>query len=114
MQVPSYAWPYKSGALGVFLTIFAVVAYDLNRGDLGAGFMVGYVTALAVTVVEFLRTRHSYEWTWLKFLNAQVRWYWSPWRPQACFGCTDSWSADDLVKAGLVRHRRLRFSAHPS
>jgi hypothetical protein len=71
MQVPSYAWPYKSGALGVFLTIFAVVAYDLNRGDLGAGFMVGYVTALAVTVVEFLRTRHSYEWTWLKFLNAQ-------------------------------------------
>jgi len=70
MQVPSYAWPYKSGAIGVFLTIFAVVAYDLSRGDLNAGFMVGYVTALAVTIVEFLRTRHSYQWTWLKFLNA--------------------------------------------
>ena len=70
MQVPSYAWPYKSGAIGVFLTIFAVVAYDLNRADLNAGFMVGYVTALAVTIVEFLRTRRSYEWTWLKFLNA--------------------------------------------
>lgn len=70
MQVPTYAWPYKSGALGVFLTIFAVVAYDLSRGDLSAGFMVGYLTAVAVTIVEFLRTRHSYEWTWLRFLNA--------------------------------------------
>ena len=70
MKVPSYAWPHKSGALGVFVTIFAVVAYDLNRGDLGAGFMVGYVTALAVTVLEFLRTRRSFDWTWLKFLNA--------------------------------------------
>ncbi len=70
MQVPSYAWPYKSGALGVFLTIFAVVAYDLNRDDSSAGFMVGYVTALAVTTIEVLRTRHSYKWTWLKFLNA--------------------------------------------
>ena len=70
MQVPSYAWPYKSGALGVFLTIFVVVAYNLNRDDLGAGFMVGYGTALAVTIIEFVRTRHSYEWTFLKFLNA--------------------------------------------
>jgi hypothetical protein len=70
MPVPSYAWPYKSGALAVFLTIFAVVAYDVNRGDLGAGFMIGYVTALGVTIIEVLRTRRSYEWTWLKFLNA--------------------------------------------
>jgi hypothetical protein len=64
----SYAWPYKSGPVGVFLTIFAVVAHDLNRDDLSTSFMVGYVTALAV--VEVLRTRRSYEWTWLKLLNA--------------------------------------------
>jgi hypothetical protein len=70
MPVPSYTWPHKSGAIGVFLTIFVVVAYNLNRDDLGAGFMVGYVTALAVTIIEFLRTRHSYEWTFFKFLNA--------------------------------------------
>jgi hypothetical protein len=70
MPVPSYAWPYKSGALGVFLTVLAVVAYNLSRGDLGAGFMTGYVTAIAVTIIEVLRTRHSFEWTWLKFLNA--------------------------------------------
>jgi hypothetical protein len=54
----------------VFLTVFAVVAYNLSRGDLGSGFMVGYLTAFAVTIVEVLRTRHSFKWTWLKFLNA--------------------------------------------
>jgi hypothetical protein len=50
--------------------IFAVVALNLDGGDLGAGFTIGYVTALTVTIVEVLRTRHLHEWKWLKSLNA--------------------------------------------
>ena len=70
MQIPSYKWSSRSGGVATILTVAAVAAYDLIRGDLSGGFMIGYLTALAATVVELLRTRHSIKWTWLTFLNA--------------------------------------------
>ena len=70
MQIPSYSWSTRSGAIAVILTIAAVVAYSLLRGDLNGGFMIGYLTAMVVTAVEVLRTRHSTKWSWLMFFSA--------------------------------------------
>jgi hypothetical protein len=70
MQVPSYSWSSRSGVIAVALTVAAVVAYSLLRDDLNGGFMIGYLTAMAVTAVEVLRTRHSTKWNWLLFLSA--------------------------------------------
>ena len=70
MQIPTYAWPARSGAIAALAVVLSVAVFDLTHANLNGGFMLGYLVAVAVTLVQMLRTRRTVRWTWLSFLHA--------------------------------------------